>query len=130
MTRCLDICWGWLRGTTLKTMRVLSYGMLQLGYGRSKRLRRANYQRNSLTLATEMNEEAMLADGFDDALIGADYGQNRAVYSIELMLQILMERDGMSLDEAREYFDFNIGCAYVGELTPLYVWTEEKFELR
>ena len=77
-----------------------------------------------------MNEEAMLADGFDDALIGADYGQNRAVYSIELMLQILMERDGMSLDEAIEYFDFNIGCAYVGELTPLYVWTEDKFEMR
>ena len=72
----------------------------------------------------------MLADGFDDALIGADYGQNRAVYSIELMLQILMERDGMSLDEAIEYFDFNIGCAYVGELTPLYVWTEDKFEMR
>jgi len=83
-----------------------------------------------LTLATEMNEEALLADGFDDALIGADYGQNRAVYSIELMLQILMERDGMSLDEAREYFDFNIGCAYVGEFTPLYVWTEDKFEMR
>ena len=93
-----------------------------------QKIKEANY-RNSLTLATEMNEEAMLADGFDDALIGADYGQNRAVYSIELMLQILMERDGMSLDEAREYFDFNIG-AYVGEPTPLYVWTEDKFEMR
>ena len=91
MTRCLDIYWGWLRGTTLKTMRVLSYGMLQLGYGLRRKSKKVNYQRNSLTLATEMNEEAMLADGFDDALIGADYGQNRAVYSIELMLQILME---------------------------------------
>ena len=82
MTRCLDIYWGWLRGTTLKTMRVLSYGMLQLGYGLRRKSKKVNYQRNSLTLATEMNEEAMLADGFDDALIGADYGQNRAVYSI------------------------------------------------
>lgn len=130
MTRCLDICWGWLRGTTLKTMRVLYCGMLQLGYGLSKRLKKESYQRNSLTLATGMNEEAMLADGFDDALIGADYGQNRAVYSIEKMIDILIKRDGMSEEEAREYFDFNIGSAYVGELTPLYVWTEDKFEMR
>jgi hypothetical protein len=104
--------------------------MLQLGYGRSKRSKKESYQRNSLTLATEMNEEAMLADGFDDALIGADYEKNRAVYSIEKMLQILMERDGMSMEDAMEHFNFNIGCAYVGEYTPLYVWTEEKFEMR
>lgn len=104
--------------------------MLQLGYGLSKRLKKESYQRNLLTLATGMNEEAMLADGFDDALIGADYGQNRAVYSIEKMIDILIKRDGMSEEEAREYFDFNIGSAYVGELTPLYVWTEDKFEMR
>ena len=110
-------------------MRVLSYGMLQLGYGRSKRSKKVNYQRNSLTLATEMNEEALLADGFDDALIGADYEKNRAVYSIEKMLDILMKQ-GMSYDDAVEHFSFNIGCAYVGEFTPLYVWTEDKFEMR
>jgi len=39
MTRCLDICWGWLRGTTLKTMRVLYCGMRQLGYGLEQKIK-------------------------------------------------------------------------------------------
>ncbi len=64
------------------------------------------------------------ADGFNKAIIGRDYERNRVVYSIERMLAILMEQSDMSMDEAREYFDFNIGCAYVGEMTPLYVWED------
>ncbi len=51
------------------------------------------------------------------------------MYSIERMLAILMERDEMSMEDAMEYFSFNIGCAYVGEMTPMYVWTEDKVEL-
>jgi len=46
MTRCLDICWGWLRGTTLKTMRLLFCGMLRLGAGLKKRLKRESSRRN------------------------------------------------------------------------------------
>ena len=33
------------------------------------------------------------------------------------------------MDEATEYFDHNIGCAFVGDMTPLYVWTEDKVDL-
>ena len=29
----------------------------------------------------------------------------------------------MDIDEAREYIEFNIECAYVGEDTPVIVWT-------
>ena len=76
-----------------------------------------------------MNVEAKIAEGLDDAVIGSDYKKGRAVYSIERILQILIDRDGMSMDEAIEYFDFNIGGSYVGEMTSLYVWTEDKIPL-
>jgi len=77
-----------------------------------------------------MNDsEALRVDGFNDCIIGTDYKKLRVVYSIERMLAILMERDGMSMEEAIEYFDFNIGGAYMGEMTPVYVWTEDNMPL-
>ena len=36
----------------------------------------------------------------------------------------LVERDGMTPDEAIEFFNFNIECAYVGEYTPIYMYEE------
>lgn len=77
-----------------------------------------------------MNDsDALRADGFNQAIIGNEYHTNRVVYSIERMLQILIDRDGMSMEEAIEFFDFNIGGAYVGEMTPMYVWTEDNIPL-
>jgi hypothetical protein len=75
------------------------------------------------------SEQPLRAEGFNQAIIGNEYNTNRVVYSIERMLQILIDRDGMSMEEAIEYFSFNIGGAYVGEMTPMYVWTEDKVEL-
>lgn len=73
--------------------------------------------------------EPLKADGFNDAVIGTCYNTGRIVYSIERMLQILIDRDGMSMEEAIEFFNFNIGGAYVGEMTPMYVWTEDNIPL-
>ena len=75
------------------------------------------------------SEEPLRADGFNQAIIGNEYNTNRVVYSIERMLQILIDRDGMSMEEAIEFFNFNIGGAYVGEMTPMYVWTEDNIPL-
>jgi hypothetical protein len=62
---------------------------------------------------------------FDEAILGvaerAD-GNHVVAYDTVRVLRIL-EKD-MTPDEAREYFDFNIGCAYVGEKTPVYIDTE------
>jgi len=33
-----------------------------------------------------------------------------------------MNRDGMSYEEAIEYFDFNVTGAYVGEHTPMFIY--------
>lgn len=70
--------------------------------------------------------QPLKADGFDNAIIGTDYKAGKLVYSIEKILEQLMEDSDMTLEEAMEYFDFNIGCAYVGEMTPLFIWRRDE----
>mgnify|MGYP003131922295 CR=1 FL=1 len=69
---------------------------------------------------------AQIADGFDDAIIGFTelWGKESyiIVYDASKMFQTLIDRDGMTAEEAMEYFEFNIQGAYVGEDTPIYVW--------
>jgi len=35
-----------------------------------------------------------------------------------------MKRDGMTEEEADEFFIFNIECAHVGDYTPIYMYEE------
>jgi hypothetical protein len=70
-------------------------------------------------------------DGFDEAILGpASIWRSNSmvsvlVYDAELMRSILMNRDGMSAEDAREFIEFNIEGAYIGEDTPVLVWTED-----
>jgi len=74
----------------------------------------------------ELNPDALLADGFEDALIG--YGQRFcstghilvALYDRTACIRILVERDGMSWEGAEECFECNTAGAYVGEHTPAF----------
>ena len=67
------------------------------------------------------DEECLLADGFNDAVIGIVYGlEPKAVYSVKKIVDILME--DMSYDDALEHFEYNIAGSYVGEKTPLYIY--------
>lgn len=68
------------------------------------------------------DEELLLADGFDDAVIGIDEKSMRVIYSVTKCLGIL-ESQGMKMIEAIEYFDYNVKDAYVGEKTP--IWCED-----
>jgi len=71
--------------------------------------------------ALEENE-CLLADGFDSALIGITSGINPvAVYDINQMLTILVKRDKMNIEDALEHLDFNVIGGYVGEKTPIYM---------
>ena len=66
-------------------------------------------------------EEFVFADGFDDAIIGIASGiDTRVCYDRKKVLKKLQE-DGMSEEEAFEYFDYNIGGAYIGEKTPIFI---------
>lgn len=71
----------------------------------------------------EANEEALTADGFDDALIGTVemFGKPTiALYDYEKCISILMTRDSMDRDGAVEFFEFNVIGSYVGEGTPAF----------
>ena len=70
-----------------------------------------------------MNEDLLLADGFEDAFlgIGQQFNKQFAIYDKERCLQILVERDGMTPEEATEYFSFNVTGAWVGESTPVFL---------
>ena len=69
------------------------------------------------------NPEAMFADGFDHAIMG--YSSDcKVIYSVDQIMETLVERDGMTPDEAIDFFNFNIECAYVGEHTPIYMYEQ------
>jgi hypothetical protein len=64
----------------------------------------------------------IIADGFDEAIIGQVRGEeeDRAVYSYNKMVNILMERDGMEREGAIEYIEYNVLGSYI-ENGPIYV---------
>ena len=70
------------------------------------------------------DEEILIADGFDDAVIGIDEKSMRLIYSVEKCIEILMKQ-GMDMTEAIEYFEYNVSGSYVGEKTP--IWCEDLF---
>ena len=72
----------------------------------------------------EHDEEILTAYGFDYALIGVceRAGQPTiAMYDKDKCINLLIERDGMTEEEAEEYFYFNVVGAWVGEYTPCFV---------
>lgn len=70
---------------------------------------------------SEVNPEALLLDGFDDAIIGLAERINLdkvVAYDVEKILEIMCVRDEMTYEEAYEY---NIKGAFMGEFTPVFV---------
>lgn len=65
----------------------------------------------------------LLADGFDGAVLGygRQFNKDLVVYDYERCVEILMERDGMTEEEADEYMEFNVIGAYMGEFTPVFL---------
>ncbi|MEV6987002.1 hypothetical protein AB0M95_37900 [Sphaerisporangium sp. NPDC051017] len=76
-------------------------------------------------LAECSDGEALLADGFEDALIGMAegwFGNSRrvvALYDLALCLRVLLGW-GMDEEEAGEWIDYNVTGAYVGPSTPVF----------
>ena len=65
--------------------------------------------------------ELMTADGFDEAYVGLCSKSYRVIYDTDIMVNILMERDKMTEEEALEYLDYNVLNAWVGDQTPIYM---------
>ena len=72
---------------------------------------------------TENNPDAILWDDLDEAVIGftTDYV---AVYDLDKLSECLLKQNSdWSEQDALEWIDFNILGAYVGEHTPLHIYT-------
>ena len=80
--------------------------------------------RDIIEWMTNYDEEILTADGFDYALIGICERINQptiAVYDTNKCLKVLIERDGMTEEDAEEYFYYNVVGAWVGDYTPCFV---------
>ena len=71
----------------------------------------------------DINEQALFADGFDDAIMGYNASDFCVVYDYNKCLEVLVKRDKMSMREAHEYMEFNVVGAFVGDFTPHFVHT-------
>ena len=72
---------------------------------------------------SENYPDCLICDGFDDAIMGIveRFGMNPVVlYNKNKCLRILQNRDGMTEEEAIEFYYYNIVGAYMGEYTPCF----------
>lgn len=69
----------------------------------------------------EMNPEALLMDGFEEALVGVASQHSNgplALYDRDKCIQVLVD-GGMTWEGAEEFFSFNCEGAYIGPRTPI-----------
>lgn len=62
-------------------------------------------------------------DSYDDALIGVSE-DGRAIYDFDLMVEWLMNQDGMEEEDAIEWIEYNTirSLPYVGEKAPIVMY--------
>lgn len=83
----------------------------------------SSYENRILEWIDETFEMIIYPDGFEDCIVGVGErcgGPPVAVLDIEKMFKKL-EKQGMTHDEAVEYFEFNVLGAHVGEQNPVYM---------
>jgi hypothetical protein len=67
--------------------------------------------------------DLLTADDYDDCILGVVEGisiESKILYSTKKILSKLIN-DGISYEEALEYFEFNIKGTYIGEHTPVFL---------
>ena len=86
-----------------------------------------------------VDEEFLMADGLDEAIIGVDEMSMRLIYSVSKCIEILAKDvipdrgdiktygcvESAKTALATEYFEYNVSGAYVGEKTP--IWCHDNF---
>ncbi len=78
-------------------------------------------------LLADENEKALFFSDLTEALIGIARQQYKTlpVFDYDKCIEIFMERDGMTYEEATEHMSYNTEGSWVGENTPLIVHREE-----
>ena len=63
--------------------------------------------------------------GHEDAIVGMGNSFGRGsvlIYSVDKIIEKLMKRDGMTDEEAMEFFSFNIAGSYNGPGMPIFLF--------
>ena len=80
----------------------------------------------------DLPEEAVLFENpeYDNAIIGEDT-EGRAVYDFWKMADLLMQRDGMTSEEALEYIEYNAirSLPYAGDMAPIVLMCGDDYEV-
>lgn len=66
------------------------------------------------------DEYFVFADGYEEAIIGVQEPSMKVVYDEDKCIEILVS-DGMDIDDAREYFEYNTKGAFIGDRTPIFI---------
>ena len=79
----------------------------------------------SLETITETypDAEILIADGFDQAVIGIEEKTMRVVYSVHKCLYILIA-EGMPEEDAIEHFYFNVIDGFIGDKKPIFCFDD------
>lgn len=79
-------------------------------------------KKDYITEVLAEDEEVLYADGLISAFIGIgrQFGKPIAVYSKNKVIQHF-QKEGMTEEEAHEFFSFNVEGAYVGDQTPIFL---------
>jgi hypothetical protein len=62
------------------------------------------------------------AEGFDGAIVGVGthFNTDVIIYNYDDCVQILVDRDGMTYEEAIEFMEYNVCGAWVGQDSPVF----------
>ena len=74
----------------------------------------------------ELAPMAIFYDDLDGAIIGVAERINLGpvvAYSIDKIIEILINDNNMSYEDVMEYFDYNIIGGWIGEETPVFIRT-------
>ncbi len=77
-------------------------------------------------MLSEIDPNMIIFDGLDESIIGWAYdwhSQNYVVvYDYNKMVRKMMDQNRWTYEDARDYVDFNIVGAYLGEQTPIVMY--------
>ena len=79
----------------------------------------------------KIDDGPLYADGFDAALIGhttTREGVQVAVYDYGECVDVLMEEEELTWEDAIDHMEFNVTGAYVGNRTPIFYYFSDEEE--
>ena len=95
-----------------------------MSYIKNRKLRgKCMTAKDRLEFIQENHPDVLIADGFDKAIMGMveRSGMNPVVlYNKNKCINIMIKRDGMTKEEAIDFYYYNIVGSHMGDYTPCF----------